>query len=209
MKKGFSIWLFFAMCFLVPLSIYAVVNWYEKNKSSLPVLGEKIDGVEHRISDFSMVNQDGRKVTLDNWKGKIVVANFFFTHCPVICPKMTSNLKLVEARYNMDDAIQIASFTVDPERDSSAQLRKYAEKYTINTHRWQLLTGDKKELYKLARKSFLTVATDGDGGPDDFIHSEKLVLIDGRQRIRGYYSGTEKSEVQQLLIDIKKLKNEQ
>ncbi len=154
-----------------------------------------------------MINQAGDPVSITDWNNKIVVANFFFTHCPVICPTMTKNLVKVQNQFN-EDEILINSFSIDPVRDSAEQLKQFSERYGIESKNWNLLTGDKQEIYRLARKSFLVVATDGDGGPNDFIHSEKLVLIDKQRRIRGFYTGTEKSDVDQLIIDIKKLKNE-
>jgi len=120
---------------------------------------------------------------------------------------MTNSLKKVQQAFK-EDEILIRSFSVDPERDSVAQLRKYAGQFGINTSNWELLTGDKKEIYKFARNGFMIVATDGDGGPNDFIHSEKLVLIDKQKRIRGYYDGTSGNQVKQLIADIKKLKHE-
>ncbi len=198
--------------FLIPISIYAVVNWYQETKGELPVLGKSQikDGkeIEHTIADFNLTNQNAQQISLQQWQNKIVIADFFFTHCPSICPKMTANLKKVQAAFANDSSIHISSFTVDPERDSAAQLQHYGQQFSINTTNWDLVTGDKKELYKLARKSFLLVATDGDGGANDFIHSDKLVLIDKQQRIRGYYAGTEATDIQQLINDIKKLKNE-
>ena len=208
MKKNTSIWLFLGLWFLIPFSIYAVVHWFEKNESGLEIYGEAENGKPHIIADFRLIDQEGHTGGADQWKNKIVVANFFFTHCPSICPKMNNNLKNVELAFSGDSGVLINSFTVDPERDSVQQLAAYAERFSVNCHHWKLLTGDKKEIYKLARKSFLLVATDGDGGPQDFIHSDKLVLIDKHRRIRGYYSGTEAEEVEQLISDIKKLKHE-
>ena len=212
MKQRFSIWLFFLVVLLLPASIYAVVDWYQSNKSGLPILGEpQIENgkkTDHTIAPFEFTNQENKRVSIDKWKGKIVVADFFFTHCPSICPKMTASLKKVQAAYAGDSTILLSSFTVDPERDSAAQLQHYVQRHSIPTEHWDFLTGDKKELYKLARKSFLIVATDGDGGPEDFIHSDKLILIDPQQRIRGYYSGTEAADVEQLIKNIAKLKKE-
>ena len=102
----------------------------------------------------------------------------------------------------------LSSFTVDPVSDSISVLQNYAMKYGVSADQWQLLTGDKKQIYRLARNSFRVVATDGDGGPGDFIHSEKLILLDKEQRIRGYYDGTSQKEVNKLIRDIKKLRNE-
>lgn len=121
---------------------------------------------------------------------------------------MTASLKRVQQAYGNNDNIIINSISVDPEHDSIPQLKKYVNKFSINTRNWSLLTGDKKDIYKLARNEFMIVATDGDGGAEDFIHSEQLVLADQQRRIRGCYDGTNKQEVDQLIHDIKKLENE-
>ncbi|MDF2382493.1 SCO family protein [Nostoc ellipsosporum NOK] len=204
MKKNTTLTLFVLIVFAVPFTVYAMVNLYERKWETLPVFGKK----DHHVAAFTMQNQNGVTVTEDRWKDKIVVANFFFTRCPVICPKMTSHLRQVQQAFAGDPGVWISSFTVDPENDSSAQLSAYAHRFALDTHQWDLLTGDKKAIYALARNSFLVVATDGDGGPNDFIHSEKLVLLDKQQRVRGYYDGTSDAEVAQLLTDIKKLKHE-
>ncbi len=206
MKKRSNISLFAVLVFVLPVTAWALVNWYEKKFETLPVIGKEKN---HRVSDFQLINQDGISRSAEAWKDKIVVADFFFTHCPTICPKMTNSMKRVNEVYKNDAAILLSSFTVDPERDSAAQLKKYASRFGVETTKWDLLTGDKKEIYKLARNSFMIVATDGDGGPNDFIHSERLVLIDKQKRIRGYYDGTSDKEVDQLINDIKKLKNEE
>ena len=205
MKIKSSIPLFAVMVFIIPVSAWALINWYEKKTKSLPVMGKT---KEHRIGDFKLMNQDGQLKTTTDWNDKIVVADFFFTHCQVVCPKLTKNLKRVQEAYKNDADIFFTSFTVDPERDSVAQLKKYTTQFNIDIHNWDLFTGDKKEIYKLARNSFMLVATDGDGGPDDFIHSENLVLVDKQKRIRGYYAGTNDKEVNQLIRDIKKLQHE-
>lgn len=205
MKKNSSIWLFALLVLAIPATAYALVTMYEKNAGSLPVLGKTKD---HSITEFRLTDQDGNIKGTDEWKNKIVVADFFFSHCPSICPKMTNNLKAVQQEFAGDEKVLINSISIDPERDSATQLKKYADHYNIDTRNWSLLTGNKKDIYKMARNSFLIVATDGDGGPDDFIHSEKLVLIDTKKRIRGYYDGTSSKEVNQLIRDIKKLKHE-
>ena len=121
---------------------------------------------------------------------------------------MTANLKKVQAAFAGKKDLLIVSFSVDPERDSVAQLKKFAQRFNIDESNWQLLTGSKQEIYRLARKSFQVVATDGDGGDNDFIHSDQLILIDTKKRIRGYYEGTEGKETAQLIKDIKKLEHE-
>lgn len=212
MKNNSTIRLFVLLVFVVPLIAFAAINWLDSRFSDLPVLGpeKKESGrkVPHTISGFSLTNQEGQTITLDDWKGKIVVANFFFTHCPSICPAMVRQLLKVQKGYVNDPEVLISSFTVDPERDSVQQLKDFSSTMGIDKDKWQLLTGEKKDIYRLARNSFMIVATDGDGGPEDFIHSEKLVLIDKEKRIRGYYQGTDEKEVEQLILDIKKLKDE-
>jgi protein SCO1/2 len=212
MRKPSTIWLFAIIVFVIPVALFAGINWYEKRLGTLPVMGPVKEQagktIYHTIADFKFMNQDGKHVSASAWEDKIIVADFFFTHCPVICPTMTNNLKKVQEAFKNDEDLVINSFTVDPARDSVGQLKWYSGRFGIDNSNWQLLTGDKRELYKLARNSFLIVATDGDGGPEDFIHSEKLVLVDKQRRIRGYYQGTNSKEVEQLIIDIKKLKNE-
>lgn len=212
MKGKSIIWIFGTMIFIIPIAAFALYTYYEKNFEPLPVYGKVnvVGGkkVYHAIPDFELTNQEKHRVTTADWKGRIIVADFFFTHCPVICPKMTNSLKRVQKAFSGDEAILINSFSIDPERDDPRRLKKYAEKFSINTSNWHLLTGSKQEIYKLARNGFMIVATDGDGGDDDFIHSEKLVLIDTHKRVRGYYDGTNQQEVNKLIFDIKKLRHE-
>ena len=204
MFRKFNIWLFVTAVVILPVSVYAVVNWYEKNVQPLPVLVNK----DHRISDFELTNQHGGITTIKDWDNKIVVADFFFTRCLSVCPKMTNSLKKVQAAATQNKDLFITSFSVDPEGDSVSRLRQYVKRFDLDESNWALLTGSKKDIYRLARKSFLVTATDGDGGPNDFIHSDLLILIDKQKRIRGYYEGTIEKETQQLIKDIKKLENE-
>jgi protein SCO1/2 len=200
-KESIGIWLFVAAVVIIPLSVFGIVKWYENKFDKLPVLGPE----KHVVNAFSFKDQYANTYTHNNWKNKIVVANFFFTHCPIVCVKMTNQLKRLQA-YGSKNII-INSFTVDPERDTVGKLKSYAERFGISGN-WFLLTGDKIELYRFARKDLLITATDGDGGPEDFIHSENLVLIDQQNRIRGFYKGTEENEINRLVQDIKKLEEE-
>lgn len=193
--------LFLIVVIIIPFSVYGVVKWYQNRFTALPVLGPP----NHIVSDFYFRTQYNSKSTIQDWKNKIVVANFFFTHCSSICPKMMYQLKRVQAY--ADKNILLASFTVDPERDSVQRLKEYADQFGI-TRNWYLLTGNKKDLYRFARNDLMVVATDGDGGADDFIHSENVVLIDPQKRIRGYYKGTDEREMNALVSDIEKLKKE-
>jgi protein SCO1/2 len=211
MRSPKTTWIFLALVFLLPLMVYLLTSWYENNYEELPVYnitsGTK-ENLLKQLPSYNFVNQNGKKLTGKDWDNKILVVDFFFTHCPVICPKMTKSLKHIEENFKDDSAIQLASFSVDPVRDSSAQLKKYSALFGLNTRRWNLITGSKKDIYKLARNGFALVATDGDGGPDDFIHSDKIVLVDARKNIRGYYDGTNSAEIDKLITDIKKLENE-
>ena len=204
MWKAFNIWVFLGAVIILPVSVFAVINWYQRSVQELPVLVDK----NHKIDDYQLTNQQGQIVSTREWNDKIVVSNFFFTRCPSICPKMIKNLKEVQRSYSGSKNLLIVSFSVDPERDSEKVLKNYAVRFDINEANWDLLTGSKIEIYRLARNSFQVTATDGDGGPEDFIHSDKLVLIDKKKQIRGYYKGTDENEVAQLIKDIKKLQNE-
>ena len=210
MRPAKSTWLFIALVFVLPVAAYALVNWFQNKYEKLPVYNSsyKNENLLTQLSSFNFLNQEGRKLNKNDWANKILVADFFFTHCPSICPKMTLSLKEVNDSFAKEKSLEIASFTVDPERDSSAQLKKYAALFDLDTNQWNLITGSKKDIYKLARNGFKIVATDGDGGPDDFIHSDKIVLIDPQKNIRGYYNGTSPDEIKQLIADIKKLENE-
>ncbi len=210
MKKPSAIAWFIPMVFLVPVLAYAGYLFWENRIGSLPVYGKTVPGGKeksHTIPSYELINQNGGIASLESWTNHIVVADFFFTHCPVVCPKMTNNLKKVQAEFSESNVL-IRSFSVDPERDSVGQLNTYLKKMKISPDNWELITGEKKTIYNLARNGFMLVATDGDGGPNDFIHSEKLVLVDTDKRIRGYYDGTSDKEVSQLINDIKKLQNE-
>lgn len=212
MKNSSTIKYFLIAVFVLPVTAYILISWYENKLQRLPILGktEEVNGktIDHTIAAFSFTGQDGNRYNESVWKNKIVVVDFFFTRCPTICPKMTNSLKVVREAYKDDESVLLSSFTVDPENDNPEVLKNYAEKSGIENSGWKLLTGDKKEIYKLARNSFFITATDGDGGPGDFIHSENLVLLDQQRRIRGYYDGTSATSTTQLIQDIKKLKDE-
>ncbi|MCB0461715.1 MAG: SCO family protein [Flavobacteriaceae bacterium] len=160
----------------------------------------------HKIADFSLINQNGDTITEKDYKDKIYVADFFFTTCQTICPVMTKNMAEVQKKIMLDDEIMLLSHTVTPEIDTVAQLKRYAIEKGINDAKWNLVTGDKKQIYELARKSYLAVKDDGDGGPFDMIHTENFMLIDKERQIRGYYDGTDPEEIDRLINDIKILK---
>ena len=160
----------------------------------------------HTISDFSLVNQNGKTITQEDYKNKIYVADFFFTTCPTICPIMTKNMADIQEVIKNDDDVMLLSHSVTPQIDSVPQLKKYALEKGVIDAKWNLVTGDKKQIYELARKSYLAVKTDGDGGPYDMIHTENFMLIDKERRIRGSYDGTNEEDMQRLLEDIEILR---
>lgn len=159
----------------------------------------------HTIADFSLTNQNGKTITQKDYRGKIYIADFFFTTCPSICPIMTKNMAAIQQQILNQSDVLLLSHSVTPEIDSVAQLKKYAIEKGVNDAKWNLLTGDKKQIYELARKSYLAVKTDGDGGPFDMIHTENFILVDKERRIRGFYDGTKTEEVAQLILDLEQL----
>ena len=160
----------------------------------------------HTIADFELTNQNGEKVTQNDYEGKIYIADFFFTTCPTICPLMTKNMAAIQARIIGDKDILLLSHSVTPDIDSVPQLKKYALEEGVLDNKWNLVTGDKKQIYELARKSYLAVKTDGDGGPFDMIHTENFILVDKERRIRGFYDGTDPEEIEKLMDDLEILK---
>ena len=162
----------------------------------------------HAIADFSLVNQNGETITQEDYKDKIYVADFFFTTCQTICPIMTDHMHQIQEALKEDASVMLLSHSVTPEIDSVAQLKKYAIKKNVNDKKWNLLTGDKKQIYELARKSYL-VAKDSPESEFDLIHTENFVLVDTQKRIRGFYDGTNPEEIKQLLKDIEILKMEE
>lgn len=162
----------------------------------------------HTIADFSFTNQNGKTITQKDYEGKIYVADFFFTTCTSICPKMTANLFDVQAAIKDNPKVMLLSHTVFPETDSVPVLKAYAKKYNIDDKKWNLVTGDKKEIYTMARKSYLAVKL---GKPDelyDMVHTENFVLVDTKKRVRGFYDGTKKEDIKKLIEDINFLSKE-
>jgi len=202
-------------------AVFYIIN-EEGSKRKIPILNPNevnpvlVDsslqqkGIGHFISGFSLTNQDGEIVNESIIKNKIVIADFFFTSCPSICPKMTSQLERVQKEFINDDRVMILSHTVWPERDSVPLLKDYALQYNAVKSKWMFLTGDKIHLYDLARKSYLVAPSLTDtnfthGSENDFVHTENFVLVDSKKRIRGYFDGTDSEEVDELILDIKTL----
>ena len=224
-KRKNGCFIAFLVGVIVPVIFFLIFFTLDKKRPSLetlkclPIYGPKkaievkdedgnkrIDTVYHHIPAFSFLDQNGDTITQATMLGKVSVVDFFFTHCPGICIDMTRNLKRLQDKYIQDKQdLLILSHTVDPEADSVGQLKKYAVEKDINSKMWHLLTGDKKKLYDQARFGYFITALQGDGGPNDFIHSEKLVLVDKEGLIRGYYDGTSDSVVDKMMTDVQLL----
>jgi len=162
----------------------------------------------HKVLDFKLINQNGDTITQEDYKNKIYVADFFFTRCMTICPVMTNNMGKLQEVFKEDDDIKFLSHSVTPVMDSVPILKEYAIKKGVIDSKWNITTGTKKHIYELARKSYFAVLDEGDGGLQDFIHTENFVLVDKKRQIRGYYDGTDLDDIQRLIADIKILKNE-
>ena len=176
----------------------------------LPVFGPKsyeakngkTDTTYHTVRDFSFVNQDGKTVSQKDLDGSIYVTDFFFTTCHSICPVMSSQMERIYTKYKGNPEVKCRSHTVDPEIDTVEQLKAYALRHNADSRQWLFVTGDKKQLYDAARTDYFLDAEQGDGGPDDFIHTQNFALIDKDKRIRGYYDGTDSADIRQLMSDI-------
>ena len=216
-KKSRStlIFLFFFSIIFIPVLYFLV-----KPKDKLPVynpvdvnprlVDDSVKHISrnHRISDFTLINQNGEAITKEDFEGKIYVADFFFTRCQTICPIMAVNMKDLQEEFKNDPDLKFLSHSVTPVMDSVPVLRAYADKNEAIDGKWEITTGDKRHIYELARKSYFAVLDEGDGGDQDFIHTEQFILVDQKGQIRGFYDGTEKEEMQRIIDDISILKRE-
>lgn len=216
--------------FFLLFSVITITLFYHvlKPKKSLPIYNpsdinpELVDSTvqyvakNHTIADFKFTNQNGKTVTQKDYEGKIYVADFFFTTCPTICPKMTDNMAWLQSQIKNNPKVMLLSHSVTPDIDSVPVLKKYALEKGVIDSKWNLVTGDKKDIYRIARKSYLAVKT---GNPEelyDMVHTENFILVDAKRRVRGFYDGTNLDgptepgikNVKQLLQDIRFLCNE-
>lgn len=184
----------------------------QQKEERLPVFGEKevtaTDTIYHTIGDFRLVNQDSSVVTNETLRGKIYVADFFFTSCRTICPIMKTQMFRVYESIENDPEVLLVSHTIDPEYDTVALLHDYAERLGVKSRKWHFLTGEKDSIYYLAQTSYFATAMEDEAQPDGFIHSGAFLLIDKKGRIRGKYDGTNEEEVNKLLKDIEILKKQ-
>ena len=189
----------------MPTRYYAdsVINKVVNGKSTT-------DTIWHQVANIQLTNQLGKQVSLDELKGRIIIADFFFTRCPSICPALTINmkglqdaLKMKDSRKRIDSAfIQFLSFSVDPERDSAEALKKYADKYGVNHDTWWLLTGPKREIYDFALNELKLGLQDGETVDSNFIHTGKFILMDKQRVVRGYYDGLDTTSLSKLVEDV-------
>jgi protein SCO1/2 len=220
MRSFFARYKLFGITFL-SLAVVIMYLFYNalQPKKSLPIyqpadfnpelVAPEISHVKkyHTVADFRLINQNGDTITQKNYEGKIYIADFFFTTCPTICPVMTDNMVYLQEKLLEDPEVLLLSHSVTPELDSVPRLKEYAIKKRVIDAKWNLVTGDKPQIYNLARKSYMAVKTDGDGGPFDMIHTENFVLVDKARRIRGTYDGTKREEMTRLIEDIRILKS--
>ncbi len=163
----------------------------------------------HKIRPFKLINQENQSFTEKDIEGKICVADFFFTTCPGICPKMTKSMADIQTEFISDNEIVLLSHSVTPERDSVSVLKQYAKEKNVNFKRWKLLTGNKNEIYNLGRKYYFVEEDEGiKKGNDVFLHTENFILIDKQRHIRGIYNGLDPNSMENLIRDIKILKTE-
>ncbi|WP_025743549.1 SCO family protein [Aquimarina pacifica] len=215
MLQFFAKYKFFAVVlFVVSAVIISIIYSILKPNRVLPIYEPDMVNTElvdstvqyvrkyHKIADFRLINQNGEEVTQKNYEDKIYVADFFFTTCQTICPIMTDHMKQIQDRLQDGDVL-LLSHSVTPQIDDVARLKEYAIKKGVDDHKWNLVTGDKKQIYDLARKSYLAAKSDGDGGPYDMVHTENFILVDKKKRIRGFYNGTLPEDIDRLIEDIK------
>lgn len=187
---------------------------------NIPVYGKKevlvtnadglqvMDSVTTHIDSFEVMNQDSQVVTAANFKNKVYVVDFFFTHCPTICPVMTRNMAEIYDTFKEDTTILFLSHTIDIKNDSVPQLKKYANKIGISSSKWHMVTASRNEIHRLA-DLYMVAAEEDPNSPGGYMHSGAFVLMDGQHRIRGYYDGTQEEDAHQLIEAIRILQKEQ
>jgi protein SCO1/2 len=203
---------------IISLTLVACGLENQKNKKAeFPVLGRKqyvekvVDGqtvtdtVDHTIPDYRLVNQDSNWVTPETFEGKVYVADFFFTSCPTICPTMKKEMLRVYEAYKNNDEVGIISHTIDPEYDTVALLKDFAEKLDVEAPKWNFVTGEKEAIYELGQKGYMVTAMEDENEAGGYLHSGAFVLVDKERKIRGVYDGTRSEEVDKLITDIELL----
>lgn len=217
-----------ALCIaiILPVLSYILVKYYSDDAILMPkhfyydtVLTSTENGktstdtIWHRVQNISLTNQLNKSISLNDIRGKIIIIDFFFTHCPSICPTLTQNMRKLQASFknpsgkNVADSmiVQFLSFSVDPERDSVKALKAYADKYRIDHNSWWMLTGNKKTIYDFGINELKLGLVDGEGVDTSFIHTDRFVLLDKNHVLRGYYNGLDTTSLAKLAEDVGKL----
>jgi protein SCO1/2 len=199
---------------LISLSLFlAVFAMSCSQDKKLPFLGPKTvsasgDTVYHQIPAFNFLNQDSVIISEKDVAGKVYVADFFFTTCPTICPKMKTQMLRIYERYKERDDVRLLSHSIDPDFDTPSVLKDYAARLHVTSPKWNLLTGDKAKIYQLGQKSYLVSAQEDPAEAGGFVHSGAFILVDKNRHVRGIYDGTVEAEVNHLLEDIENLLKE-
>ena len=190
------------------------------SKEKLPILGNReaitktvngkqiTDTLYHQIPNFEFINQDSVKITQKSFAGKVYVADFFFTTCPTICPKMKTQMLRIFKKFKDNPKVAILSHTIDPRHDTPAVLKEFSKNLGIQNSMWQMVTGDKAKIYEIGQKSYMVSATDDPTQPGGIVHSGAFILVDKNRHIRGIYDGTEPERVDKLMADMEILLNE-
>ncbi|QMU29118.1 SCO family protein [Adhaeribacter radiodurans] len=211
--KNLLNYLIYRASFLLLPGLLFSCSQTESTQNTLPILGERetveqvingktvTDTIYHQIPDFSFINQDSQQVTSQTLAGKIYVTDFFFTTCPTICPKMKSQLLRVYEKFKNNDQVVLLSHTIDPQHDSVAVLRDYAERLGVSSNKWHFVTGAKDSVYAIAAKYMVTAGED-ENEAGGFVHSGAFILVDTNRHVRGIYDGTIAEQVDKLIQDI-------
>jgi len=230
MSKKTRLILAIAIAVLVPLSFFIIAEMKGKGEIPMPgyfvsekIISRTVDGkleqdtIFHRTSDLKLTNQFGETVGLNSdLQGKILVVSFIYTACPSVCPKLTANMKMLQKAFrkdpkkevSMNNEVHLISITVDPMRDSFQQMRRYADRFQINHDHWWFLTGDRQAIYDFARNELRVSVQPEEGGAEDFLHTQKIVIIDQDRYIRGYYDGLDSLALGKCAYDISLLSME-
>jgi len=206
----------FLMVTVLPIASYLFVSNLSKDAIKMPrryfydtvvvkmEKGKKVnDTVWHKVRPFKLKNQFGKEVGLEDWGGKIIIADFFFTSCPSICPKLTRNMKKLQTAFKKTDSlVRFVSFTVDPVRDTVQALKAYGDKFGIDHDTWFMLTGDRKELYDIALNEFKASIASNGNIDTGFIHTDRFFLVDRDRVVRGWYNGLDSANLDKLIKDV-------
>lgn len=201
---------------LLPIASYLFVSTLSKDAIKMPrryfydsvvVKTEKgkeiTDTVWHKVKPFRLTNQFGKEVSLDEWQGRIIIADFFFTSCPSICPKLTHNMKMLQQAFKKTDSmVRFVSFTVDPERDTVAKIKAYGDKHGIDHDTWWMLTGNKDSIYNIAFNEFKASVASNGNIDTGFIHTELFFLLDKDRVVRGWYNGLDTNQLSRVIKDV-------